>query len=569
MKPFPLFAIPALTTTLACSSDAPAVMPGLSGKADAEEQVLRLGDLAFGPDAARVGAFIGENAFFGFELAVRDGAAVRLEVTQRGSARGLDTTLFLYGPRATDGAYPIAALASDDDSGYGRLSRLDQAGLASGVYLVVLGTRDGQGQGDFRLEASCLSGDCSPAPTACPESLVAAIASCAESALASAESPLSGFTIYGDCASAPRMIAARDALCATSSEAVCALDEPTFVDGMVPRCERAAVDAWLDATCVFGSRYPDLAGRAEAIVVLGRNVHEDPAGLSVLETQQVLEAVKATAYDEVTTVDEAFEAVDEGRVNQAFLWDASNRAPYVAYEVGAGDNSFGAVFPLDSAVPVATLNDGDFYDCQVHWGPERRPCTADADCRVGACRGKTENGGRCIDASRDDQPLRGQACQGATSALGCPADSGLLCSGASLDDEGLCTPAWMHGVYYPDAAATPVEIPDGGTLEVPIAVYGLASVDTDVRLELLLTHENFAELEVRLVHASGTSVTLYDGARDPAPSWGELAWRSQPIAGFSGDEAVNGTWRLVVTDRAASGRGTLHRVALEVTSRWD
>jgi len=61
---------------------------------------------------------------------------VSLEVTQAGSASGLDTKLVVYGPRLADGTYP-KTLASDEDSGYGKLSKIKDLTITiPGFYLV-------------------------------------------------------------------------------------------------------------------------------------------------------------------------------------------------------------------------------------------------------------------------------------------------------------------------------------------------------------------------------------------------------------------------------------------------
>jgi 5'-nucleotidase (lipoprotein e(P4) family) len=63
-------------------------------------------------------------------------AKVSLEVTQAGSSSGLDTVLKVYGPRLADGTYP-KTLASDEDSGYAKLSKVkDLAITIPGFYLV-------------------------------------------------------------------------------------------------------------------------------------------------------------------------------------------------------------------------------------------------------------------------------------------------------------------------------------------------------------------------------------------------------------------------------------------------
>jgi 5'-nucleotidase (lipoprotein e(P4) family) len=60
----------------------------------------------------------------GYVFYAAEGAKVSLEITRTGTAAGLDTKLVVYGPRLADGSYP-RTVASDEDSGYGKLSKID------------------------------------------------------------------------------------------------------------------------------------------------------------------------------------------------------------------------------------------------------------------------------------------------------------------------------------------------------------------------------------------------------------------------------------------------------------
>jgi 5'-nucleotidase (lipoprotein e(P4) family) len=72
----------------------------------------------------------------GFVFYAAENTKVSLEVTQSGSSSGLDTVLKVYGPRLADGSYP-KTLASDEDTGYGKLSKIKDLTLTiPGFYLV-------------------------------------------------------------------------------------------------------------------------------------------------------------------------------------------------------------------------------------------------------------------------------------------------------------------------------------------------------------------------------------------------------------------------------------------------
>jgi 5'-nucleotidase (lipoprotein e(P4) family) len=72
----------------------------------------------------------------GFVFYAAEGSKVNVEVTRAGSATGLDTLLKIYGPRLADGSYP-KTLATDEDAGYGKLSKISGLEISiPGFYLV-------------------------------------------------------------------------------------------------------------------------------------------------------------------------------------------------------------------------------------------------------------------------------------------------------------------------------------------------------------------------------------------------------------------------------------------------
>jgi 5'-nucleotidase (lipoprotein e(P4) family) len=98
----------------------------------------------------------------GYVLFAAEGTKVSLEVTQSGSTQGLDTILKVYGPRLADGTYP-RTLASDDDAGYGKLSKIRDLEITiPGFYLAELSFSPNATAADgktARLKLSC-TGTC-------------------------------------------------------------------------------------------------------------------------------------------------------------------------------------------------------------------------------------------------------------------------------------------------------------------------------------------------------------------------------------------------------------------------
>jgi 5'-nucleotidase (lipoprotein e(P4) family) len=95
----------------------------------------------------------------GYIFYAAEGTAVSLEVTQAGSQAGLDTVLKIYGPRLSDGSYP-KTLATDDDSGYGKLSKVKALEISiPGFYLAEVTSPAAPATARARLKLSC-TGTC-------------------------------------------------------------------------------------------------------------------------------------------------------------------------------------------------------------------------------------------------------------------------------------------------------------------------------------------------------------------------------------------------------------------------
>src|SRR6185503_19186102 len=97
----------------------------------------------------------------GFVFFATEGTEVGVEVTQSGTASGLDTVLKIHGPRSFKGTYDLT-LAEDDDDGFGKLSRLRDVSIpADGFYLaeVAIATPPTSSK-TFRLALTCPAGQC-------------------------------------------------------------------------------------------------------------------------------------------------------------------------------------------------------------------------------------------------------------------------------------------------------------------------------------------------------------------------------------------------------------------------
>lgn len=537
--------------------------------ADSLRSPLLHGELVFGAaNAAR----IGPQRYHAWEFSLTGDAEVVLW-TGPAAEDGpiVDTVLALY--RRRPNRQWGAAIARNDDHGGTLWSRVEVVDGA-GEYRAIVRGYSVRTEGPFALFGACEGPGCpsspepepEPEPGACHPAFVEAIRGCHADWLADPDFDpwtTSGAELMAQCADVEVVAPAWDALCLSpgAPTAICGEDLEAFASDHLASCRHELVGEVLDGTCIFGTHYRQIFGAEVPLVVRWQRTLRAGDTLDASERAQVIRAVRETAYDDVATVEEAFGVVDEGVIHQTSLWDASGRRAFLAYELGAGDNSFGAIFPLGSAAPAARIVDGDLYDCAVTWGPERRRCAEREPCAEGLfCNGADGAGvGRCLArAAADASDL------GATCAADDECSESLVCAGASLGHEGLCNPAWMRGrfVSEPDLA-----IPDANAAgaSATLRVQGLATVSTDVRVDLFIVHPRISDLRVVLRNPEGTEGVVFEGDR----SGSELFLRGVPVRGFPGDERVNGDWTLHVTDAVRGSVGVIRSVGLELTSRWD
>ena len=116
--------------------------------------------------------------------------------------------------------------------------------------------------------------------------------------------------------------------------------------------------------CLFGDTYNDIPG-VGALEVSTTNAYTSPAGMTELDRRRVVLAVQQSSHTDVTTAEQAFARVDQSTINVMRLWEPAASRNWVAFEYGAGDNSYGAIFDGRSDRIVASIHDGDLLDCAV------------------------------------------------------------------------------------------------------------------------------------------------------------------------------------------------------------
>src|SRR5690606_334300 len=93
--------------------------------------------------------------------------------------------------------------------------------------------------------------------------------------------------------------------------------------------------------CLFGDSY-HLIGRSPNLSLVSHKelTYSEAESMADLDKAQILAGVQA-AYEHVETLEDAFEAVDEGYVNFDRYLDSHGGVEYVGVEYGAGENSYG------------------------------------------------------------------------------------------------------------------------------------------------------------------------------------------------------------------------------------
>lgn len=518
-------------------------------------------------NAVRAGS-ISSTEIFGFELDVVAGARFDFEVTQSGSSRSLDTELVVY--RRDRGGF--VRMAYDDDAGYGKLSRLRGVAFQeTGRHLVVLRSRN---RGNYRLTARCRSAECLMAGTYCPEAMLSTISSCTRDRMAEDGDLEQDFLETAElCADAEVLATPYDAMCARSPRPAFCGNFANFSETYAWPCIRDGRVRVSESLCTLGRTYREILTRPWIKRLEERTLTaESLPDLSELEARQIVVAADSSSYGDATTAADVFEAVDEGQINQVQFWDASTRRAFTAYEYGAGDNSYGAVFGFGTVATAALIQDADLYECYVTVGPEQRVCYVDSDCgaNMGCVGARDSFRGVCVRPSADnDNPVNGLSCDAQND---CGYDSGFMCSGLSTGDEGFCLPSWMQGHFR---SRPQLAIPDNRTAgaTATLLASGLTTVNMDVWLDLYITHPRMSDLTVTLVGPgypdAATEVTIFDGRLPGSEDLSELSLRDFAVRGLPGDESVNGVWRLNVVDRRRGQTGTIQTFGLRINSRWD
>lgn len=151
-----------------------------------------------------------------------------------------------------------------------------------------------------------------------------------------------------------------DSLCLVDP-GFCDLDFESFALDFVAACNQEIA---AEFTCAFGHTFGDFLDRDNLLVLEDRRMEHAEAVqlLSAAEKEQVIIALHQSSHTDVVTLSEAFAAMDAGELRAVSVLQTSTGRTYQAFEYGAGDNSFGAIFDTQTGALAARIIDGDLYD---------------------------------------------------------------------------------------------------------------------------------------------------------------------------------------------------------------
>jgi hypothetical protein len=117
--------------------------------------------------------------------------------------------------------------------------------------------------------------------------------------------------------------------------------------------------------CLFGEQFADIRSNPQLELSPDEWITSADQLADAVEEQQLVLAVQQSSHTDVMTPEEALERVDQNEVRRIWIRHATSDRAFVAYEYGAGDNSYGAFFEQQSLEVAASIHDGDLLDCAV------------------------------------------------------------------------------------------------------------------------------------------------------------------------------------------------------------
>lgn len=365
----------------------------LDGAYDSFRAPTLLGDLTFGRAERSEITSTQRYLAWNFSVSASSAVTVRTDVAMSGG-REVDTVLYLYreGPRGWG-----SAIATNDDRMGSLFSGLSRT-LEAGNYRVIVKGYAASTRGAFSITADCTGDGCGPTRVECvfgdrfgdinprislyssshttPEGLSPMQTQQIIEAMHIARHPevttVEGALALTQMGTAPELGLERSELYDTlGGRAYTAwrfvlgdhfwgaiFDQGTtrvatpIVDDIFEGCTQGP------QVCMLGVSFNDF----RMLPVVSDNILRSSTGISATRRAQMVRAVQETR-PEITNITQAFASVDGGEINERVRRDAVSGRTFVAYEYGAGDSSYGAIFEGSTNVPVGLIRDGDMYGC--------------------------------------------------------------------------------------------------------------------------------------------------------------------------------------------------------------
>lgn len=115
--------------------------------------------------------------------------------------------------------------------------------------------------------------------------------------------------------------------------------------------------------CLFGWSYNDIYDNAALTTSKIKIFPNTLSTLTADDQQKLMRAVQQSSHSDVTTPAEALSRVDQQEMNVIFITETAARRQFIAFEYGAGDNSYGAFFDRRGPEMVSNIHDGDLENC--------------------------------------------------------------------------------------------------------------------------------------------------------------------------------------------------------------
>jgi hypothetical protein len=115
--------------------------------------------------------------------------------------------------------------------------------------------------------------------------------------------------------------------------------------------------------CLFGWSYNDLYTIPNLVTNKIKIYPNTLNTLTAADQHKLMRAVQQSSHSDVTTPLEALMRVDQEEMNVIFIDDVNARRQFIAFEYGAGDNSYGAFFDRRGPEMVSKIHDGDLEAC--------------------------------------------------------------------------------------------------------------------------------------------------------------------------------------------------------------